>query len=332
MEQPLNDQLIKDLTMRTQSQWLFETLPELVAPLGGTSYSRFSQEDEWEINELMRDRSPYIQSETPDEPKLFKKHSKGYHRYGGGRIDKVLMQLRDNRRLSITDAEIDMLQRIANVETGGLIQGINSYDNAFMSMGFMQWTIKYNDRYSPNGKLQRLIERAPVPFRRYGIELATTRYQIYAGKDKKTGKTLYYTPLAIKGASTPEDLRSLEWARRFYTAGLDADIIIAEVNLALEILKEDKQRIMNRVGRSFLQYYERSPILRALIHETFNNRPVYLYQALKQAIVRANTAGSVTTDQFLELVRTAIREVYRQREKEAGLKKANNLVSKTAHL
>lgn len=290
--------------MKAQSQWLFE--------------------------------APFVRAASPkarNDSTLFKKHPRGgYARYGGGRVDQILRQFRNQRMLSITDAEIDTLQRIANVETGGLIQAINSYDSAFMSMGFMQLTIKYNDRYNPDGKLQRLIQRAPGAFRKYGIVLATTRYKIYAGKNKKTGKVLYYVPLAVQGAPKPDDLRSLEWAERFYAAGLDPAVIIAQAKLALEILKEDKQRIVTNVGSRFLPFYEQSPILRALIHETFNNRPVYLYKALKQAIAQAKQQGQISPEQFLKLLHTEIRAVYQQRERDTGLKKANNLINKTAKL
>ncbi len=258
------------------------------------------------------------------DDKLFKYHKAhgGYSRCGGDRVDKLLKELRDSGKLSINDDEVDMLQRIANVETGGRIQGINSYDSAFMSMGFMQLTIKYHDRFNPDGKLQRLIQLAPQAFQKYGIELdAPRKYRIGA-----------YTPTAIKGAENQRDLRSLDWTKRFYSAGLDPDVIVEEVKLALEILIEDKKRRANRVGSSFLPHYDKSPILRALIHETFNNRPAYLYLALKRAIVRAKKMGEISTDQFLELVREAIKEVYKEKEPKDGPKKAKNLIYKTARL
>jgi hypothetical protein len=253
-------------------------------------------------------------------PPTTKRRYGGYSRYGGGRVDKRLKELQVSGKLPISDADIDMLQRVANVESSGQIQGINSYDSAFMSMGVMQWPIAY-------GKLQRLIQRAPEAFRRYGIELDDLRkYRIQTRYGTET-------PIAIKGAQNPSDLRSLEWAQRFYIAGLDPDIIIEEVKLALEVIEESKRRIVKKVGSDFLPHYERSAVLRALVQETFNNRPAYLYVALKRAIERARKmAGGVDTNQFLKLVHEAIREVYREKEPEDGPKKADNLIRKTAHL
>jgi len=266
---------------------------------------------------------------TSEDVRLYKYHPPtakrkygGFTRYGGGRVDARLKELRQRGRLPISDAEIDMLQRIANVESSGLIQGINSYDSAFMSMGFMQWTIKFMDNQNPDGKLQRLIRRAPTAFRKYGIELDISRRYIIGE----------YRPIAIKGARTASALRSLDWAKKFYAAGLDPEIIIAEVKLAREVIAESKQRIVNKVGRDFLPYYERSAILRALIQETFNNRPVYLYLALKSATTRAKSIAGVDTERFLQLVRAAIMEVYREKEPEDGAKKARNLIDRTARL
>jgi hypothetical protein len=254
----------------------------------------------------------------------------GWSRYSRTQVHECLKKLRESGRLQINDADIDVLQRIANVETSGRIQGINSYDSAYMSMGFMQWPIVYTDRYNPYGKLQRLIQRVPEAFQRYGIELdAPRRYRI-----KTPSGT--YTPIAIKGAAKPGDLRSLDWAKRFYAAGLDPDVIVEEVKLALEVIEETKKHIENhkkyKIGSAFLPYYEQSAVLRALIQETFNNRPTYLLIALERGVARAKKRGEVSTDQFLKLVREAIKEVYREKDPEDGPKKAKNLIYKTSRL
>ena len=82
---------------------------------------------------------------TPSEgeDKAYKYHSKlgGYSRYGGGRLETVLRDLRQQGKLSISDGDIELLQRISNVESDGCLQALNSYDDAYMSIGFMQWTL-----------------------------------------------------------------------------------------------------------------------------------------------------------------------------------------------
>lgn len=274
----------------------------------------------------------FEETHVRDESKLFRKvkygNFAGYRRAGGGRVDRSLKGLRDAGKLSISDADIDMLQRIANVETGGVIQAINSYDSAVMSMGFMQWTILY-------GELQSFISRASGAFKKYGIELSG-RYKFRTRRKKGDGTYYWHewTVAGIKGASDKDDLRSLEWAMKFYRAGLDPDVLRAEAEFALEKLKEHKIRIVKnkKVGTSFLPYYGKSASLRALIHETFNNRPAYLYDALGRVAVQIKKIGGAGLDQFTSLVHNAIKAVYRQKEGAPGLKKANNLITKTARL
>ena len=257
---------------------------------------------------------------NPDD-KLFKYHKKfgGYHRYGGGRVDQVLGRLRDGGKLTISDAVIEMLQRIANVEVGGCIQAINSYDDSLMSMGFMQWTMKY-------GRLQQFIKQASAAFQRHGIELGGS-YTF--SRKRRDGSIQKWIVSGIKGAPNKNDLRRLDWAKRFYAAGLDPDIIVEEVQFALTVIEENKKKIEKEAGSYFLPHYGRSVILRALIQETFNHRPAWLYAALKMAIARASKIGEVSTNQFLELVREAIRDVYRKN----GLpQSAENLIYKTGYL
>jgi hypothetical protein len=251
-------------------------------------------------------------------PPTEKRKYGGYSRYGGGRVYDELKRLRSARLLSIRDEEIELLQRIANVESNGLIQAINSWDSAFMSMGFMQWTIKF-------GKLQRLIAQGPKAFQRYGIELDQTRRYKMPGNERGE--------LAIKGAETPHDLRSLEWAKRFYAAGLDPEIIVAEVKLAMQIIEETKNHIINhkkyKIGKALLPYYENSVAVRALVQETFNNRPRYLLVALQNALARTKMKPSIGTEDFLTILRSEVKDVY---SKAGEAEKADRLIRKTGVL
>ena len=246
----------------------------------------------------------------------FKYHARlgGYSRYGGGRVYDVLKGLRDSGRLSMSDEDIEMLQRISNVETGGVIQALNSWDSVFMSIGFMQWPIAFD-------KLQRLIRRAPAAFLKYGIELdLNRRYRIR----KKYGDL---TPIAIKGAQEPRDLRSLDWAKRFYAAGLDPDIIVEEAKLALEVIQESKSKIQKKVGDGFLPYYNQSVALRALIQETYNHRPAWLYQILKNAMAKVRSMGGADVGTFMDIFRNELMKYYKAKDM---TKSALNLIEKTS--
>jgi uncharacterized protein YcbK (DUF882 family) len=257
---------------------------------------------------------------APASDSAFKRTRGGYARYSGGRLDDRLRALRSAGRLSITDDEIDLLQRMANVESGGYVQAINSWDNMYMSMGFEQLTVGW-------GSMQELIRDAAAAFRRYGIEVEPTRTYRLGPADRPRQMP------AIVGAAAPADLRSLEWAKRFWAAGLDDDVIIAEVERSRRRTAEAKRRMQDKVGNGFLRYYDDSPVLRALLREGWNNRPAYVYAALDRALKHAGQSGGVTTERFLELTSQALIEVYQQNEKDGqGAAKARRLIDKTARL
>jgi hypothetical protein len=247
---------------------------------------------------------------SPDP--AYKYHCKfgGYSRYGGGRLETRLRELRDQSKLSISDGDIELLQRISNVETGGCLQALNSWDDVYMSIGFMQWPLAF-------GKLQLLIARAPEGFRRYGIELEPGR--------KYTIKRQYgtETPIALKGVIHPNELRSLEWGKRFWAAGLDPEIVAREAELALEIIAQQRRKIEKSLGRA-IPHYDESSALRALIQETNNHRPAWLKALLKRAVARYVSSGASTPAEFLALVRAAIREYYPEAAREAAKKRTSD--------
>jgi hypothetical protein len=242
-----------------------------------------------------------------NDDRAYKYHSKygGYSRYGGGRLETRLRELRDQGKLSISDGDIELLQRISHVETGGCVQALNSWDDVYMSIGFMQWPLVF-------GKLQRLIARAPDAFRRYGIELdPTRRYSIKRSYPRPE------TPIALKGVGHPRELRSLNWAKRFYAAGLDPEIVAREAELALEVIAEQRREIEKSLRRP-IPHYDESSALRALIQETNNHRPAWLKELLKRAIAQYTSSGASGAAHFLELVRASIRSFYPKMAKAAA--------------
>lgn len=228
----------------------------------------------------------------PDIAKSVVKQGRGFKAYGGGRLSTILDAMNKCGKLAISADEIDTFQRMANVETGGLVHAVNSWDSAYMSAGFMQLTAKY-------GELQRLIQQAPAAFSRYGIALDNTNYTFGQAK--------------IKGTANANELRSRDWAERFFRAGLDTDVIAAQVIRGRAIM----QAVLAATGRwlgagfpYFNAFYSGSSAVRALVQETHNNRPAYLRRALVEAVREARRKKITQLDPFLALLRNKIRSVY----------------------
>lgn len=240
---------------------------------------------------------------------------RGLARYGNARLDQTLRRLRGSHNLQVSDDEIDLFQRIANVETSGQIQGLNTWDSAVVSIGFMQLTLQH-------GKLQEWIQRAPAAFRRYGIELDPGRTYSWRGGQQA----------AIRGAATKEELRWDGWAQRFYLAGLDPEIIVAEVALAREWMQRHLKRFrrhLERRGQSadfpvFMNHYRRSAAVRGLFQEAYNNLPLAAINGTLAALQAARRAGGVNSARFLALLQDGIGQAYRARNDNG-----ENVITKT---
>lgn len=177
------------------------------------------------------------------------------------RVDDYLTRLAKSGKITITNDEIDLLQRIANVETSGLITSFNSYDRGVVSIGFMQFTLHV-------GKIQEWIKLNPLPWIKYGIELDTSNR--------------YFDELdGIKGVSF-RDINKLRWgiyATSFFNASTDEEIIVSQVALAKKYLQRHiiglKRRLKNdSVFNRFVEnYYKKDKYVRGLFQASYNNHP-----------------------------------------------------------
>jgi hypothetical protein len=207
------------------------------------------------------------------------------------RMDIVLADLQRQGKINLTQDELDLFQRIANVETGGKIQTLNTYDRGIVSIGFMQFTIHV-------GKVQEWIALAPTAFSRFGIELDSTSKYIL-GKSKVA---------AIKGVaqSRIDDLRWNGWAERFYYSAFDPDIIVAEVNLAKQYMTRHLRGLRARLKNDriynefFNNYYITDRYVRGLFQESYNNNPAHSTGCVRIAI--SSLQGKiVAVNEFIQI-------------------------------
>lgn len=328
--------LVRDLVTRAQQRSPVELTDAAFAvlhpELGGRRLAK--AETAW-IAEYNRIRREIVQpalaapqatptSSSADVPPGYRmtKNKRGLARYsireGGPRLEVALRSLRDRGKLAIEDYHIDTFQRMANVETGGGVQALNTWDSGVVSIGFFQLTLQH-------GKLQDLIRLAPAAFRRYGIELDE-------GRTYQVGD---YTPVAIKGAATTKELRWGVWADRFYRAGLDDDIVVAECEDGKQRLSRGIAVAKKRLGAAFdvfWEAYKASLPMRGLYQEALNNLPAGAINALAIAKTQVPTAGS-----YYDILKRAVPAGFahygKQHGDEAGYRtKGEHIVEKTAVL
>lgn len=198
------------------------------------------------------------------------------------RADKVIARLHASRRFPLTQDQLDTIQRMANVESGGRIQVLNAYDGGLVSFGFLQLTLHV-------GKLQALIQMAPDAFKKYGIALDPSAKYSFGATEKHP---------AIAGVSNANrsQLRWNGWAERFYYAGFDPDIIEAQVKYAIKYLDTQLAALKRRLKAKYPgtyttiyntfynNYYQQDAYIRGLFQESFNNNPARSVNAVAEAV------------------------------------------------
>lgn len=224
---------------------------------------------------------------------------RGLAKYSHDRLDVRLRELVAQGKLRVTADEIDTFQRIANVESGGGTQALNTWDSAVVSIGFLQLTLQF-------GELQAWIRLAPDAFRRYGIALDEGRtWRI--GDERQT---------AIAGAATASELRWNGWAQRFYQAGLDPEIIAAQCEQGrrrfVRALAAAKRWLARQAGAwtRFEQAYQGSLPLRGLYQEAYNNKPVGARDAIRLAMKRALARNVTDPAAVYALYKDAVVEAF----------------------
>jgi hypothetical protein len=198
-----------------------------------------------------------------------------------------------------------------------MLQVINTYDSDGLSFGFIQYTMA--------GKLQALIKQVPAAFKKYGIEV---------GGDLTLKRKNNMKVEGIKGVDNEEELRSAYWATKFYHAGFDEEIIIAQVEKAKKEIEATLSTIKPHVASS--KFFEK-PYVRGIILELNNNRPAYVKPVLKRTADRVKGKPSTTEEDFMKILGEEMETEYVNGNKngfngkteEGAREKARNIITKT---
>lgn len=249
-------------------------------PPGAGSVLRLGRGDKW----IVSDGSTWVDM-TGHHVK------KGFEIAGGGRVDDKLRALSAAKKITVTADEIELMQRISEVESGGHLEDINTYDSDAVSLGFIQYTLA--------GSLQELIEMAPDAFARYGIRLGPeTTLKRSIGNVRVKG---------IQGVKDLQDLRSLEWAVKFFLAGLDPDVIAAQVKKAqAEFAAVAHDHLGAVSGMPLFQ----TPRVKAIIFELNNNRPAYVAATVRKTAAEAKKHPAWTEDDFVAHLQSVMEDEY----------------------
>ncbi|MFN7120034.1 MAG: peptidoglycan-binding domain-containing protein [Saprospiraceae bacterium] len=242
----------------------------------------------------------------------FKKFRAGYYTVGNQTIKDFLQTNRDDvRSLNVSDAAISTM--IAVSENEGNLDAINTWDNAFLSIGVFQWTLGTG---SDPGELAALLKKIKYMqpqafetyFAQYGIDV----------DDKATGTTTGYLLFRGNRVVKPEDkdlFRPPHRLFRFWLAAQDPKIKAVQIEHALSRLNNFYWNPRLAINGLLLAQIVTSQYGVALILDNHVNRPSYVKPCIEKALQAARLDKPIqtwNTEDELKLIHEylKIREIY----------------------
>jgi hypothetical protein len=211
----------------------------------------------------------------PDGQSFARRHGAGFVTVG----ETVIPEFLAASPTAIRDVSASRLRVIQAVSPNeGKLEAINSYDNAFLSFGVFQWTAgPQSDPGELAALLLRLSQSAPEAFQdyfgRYALDVAR-------GASLRTG-FLSLNGQPLKAADQKAQLRSPEWAYRFWRAGHDDAVRACQVMHALGRIEQFYAMPM---ADDRVQSYVTSEYGVALLLDEHVNRPGHVPGTLAGAL------------------------------------------------
>jgi hypothetical protein len=219
-----------------------------------------------------------------DGTRFAKKFKLGVFDYGTTSITQFVG---DNveRFASVSPSRLRVMQAVS--ENEGKLEAINTWDNAFLTFGIFQWTVGSADGA---GELPSMIDRLKQTspsvfdtfFGQHGLDAVVTSAQpgvTPVGFFKLNGVTL-------KTSAQKGQLRTLEWAYRFWSAGHDDTVRQAQIDHAMGRVEIFYRDAKHKIGDRFIADYVTSEFGVALLLDQHVNRPGNVPTTIAKAVTQ----------------------------------------------
>jgi hypothetical protein len=188
----------------------------------------------------------------------------------------------------------------------GRLEAINSYDNAFLSAGLLQWTAGAGSAAGELAGLLGLVQRTSAStfdeyFGRYGLGFEVPS----AVTGTPVTGFLTLSGSSLRTPSEKEQLRDASWAYRFWRAGHDDIVRACQAALAARRIDTflDRPAAGRTVGDWLTSEYGV-----ALVLDEHVNRPGHVPRTLESAI--AGLTGSIDPGQWGDREEADLIELY----------------------
>ena len=183
-------------------------------------------------------------------------------------------------------------------ENEGMLEAVNSYDNAFMSFGPFQWTAGTG---SAGGELADLLDRLktskPAAFNEYFGKIGL---DLKIGPPKPGALRTGFLVLDGQALNTPTRksvLRKPIWGYRFWRAGHDTDVRACEIEHAMARIDVFYRGARSVLGGKAVSDFITSELGVALLLDQHVNRPGHVPKTLGHRDQELRQEGSRILDQ-----------------------------------
>lgn len=239
----------------------------------------------------IEEKGTRIEIKKKDITAAFKKFAKGCFTIGAIPVARFFETSgRDISSLNITTSAMNLMKAVS--ENEGNFDGINTWDNSFLSFGIFQWTLGQD---SSSGELAALLKKVKA----YYPDVFEAFFGQF-GLDVHPATDTTYGFLTLKGKelsnpSVKEELRHPAWAFRFWDAGQHADVQAVQLEHAISRLKNFYWKESYKVHGKLLSQVITSEYGVALLLDHHVNRPGYVRPCVEQAM---SDTGLTNPDQW----------------------------------
>lgn len=272
----------KVVRLAEENGWSQVKTDELEGYVASRYLSEMSQGDDEDEGEEQGFHYQGDRAIAPDGSYIGKKFRLGVYNAGATDLAKFVTAHRDE----ITEArpeEIAVMEAVSPNE--GKFEAINTWDNSFLSFGIYQWTLgAANSAGELPALLARLKEVSAETYQKHfgdhGLE-----FHLSASGERTIGRGfLVYEGKTVNTALEKERFRTLQWAHRFYEAGKDPKVQLAQFYHGLERIGTFYHEGNKLKGELGLTDYFTSQYAVGLLLDQHINRPGHLLKTTKTAI------------------------------------------------
>ncbi|MEM6348716.1 MAG: peptidoglycan-binding domain-containing protein [Bacteroidota bacterium] len=224
----------------------------------------------------------------------FTKYKRGLYTAGNEKASTTIQMFNSAlKNNGMTESAIRVMMPVSKNE--GNLDAVNTWDDSYISLGMFQWTL---GRGGGKGELAALLKRLkdndPSAFEnyfgRYGLDVAPDTNEVNG--------YMSYNGTVLRSTSSKEQFRSIDWAFRFWEAGLDPRVQIVEILHGLSrIYSFYHHSSYTPLNKFYIDQLVTSEYGVALLLDHHVNRPGHL---MKYAIGKKDIIGQAMKDAKLE--------------------------------